>query len=133
MGWCSLVQARCKLDADDHHQTITGDSGTKLIAMARNYVPISPAQLHHETGVDDWEYIDTALVANFHLPTFAAAGEFASAITALADAVDHHPDIDIRYPGLITIHASTHVTKGVSDADVELARAISNLYKSGSY
>lgn len=101
--------------------------------MARNYVPISVEQFHQEIGVDIWEYKGTALVADFHLPTFAAAGVFASAITVLADSVDHHPDIEIRYPGIVIVHASTHVTKGVSDADVELARAISNLYKSGSY
>lgn len=101
--------------------------------MARTYTPISVTQFHQEGGVDGWDYKDTSLVADFHLPTFAAAGAFASAVTVLADSVDHHPDVDIRYPGVVTIHASTHVTKGVSDADVELARAISSLYKSRSY
>jgi 4a-hydroxytetrahydrobiopterin dehydratase len=98
--------------------------------MSRRYESVSSEQFQKETGIEHWEYVDTSLVANFHLSTFAVAGDFASAVAALADEVDHHPDIDIRYPGIVTIHASTHVTKGVSDADVELARAISNLYKS---
>ena len=98
--------------------------------MSRRYASVSSEQFRKETGVQHWEYVDTSLVANFHLSTFAAAGDFASAVAALADEVDHHPNIDIRYPGIVTIHASTHVTNGVSDADVELARAISNLYKS---
>ena len=101
--------------------------------MSRRYASVSSEQFRKETGVQHWEYVDTSLFANFHLSTFAAAGDFASAVAALADEVDHHPNIDIRYPGIVTIHASTHATKGVSDADVELARAISNLYKSGSY
>lgn len=101
--------------------------------MARSYVPVSASQFHQEIGVDDWQYKETALVADFRLSTFTAAGVFASAIATLADSVDHHPDIEIRYPGNVVVHASTHVTKGVSDADVELARAISSLYRSGSY
>lgn len=101
--------------------------------MARIYVPVDPEQFHHQDGLDHWEYSGDSLVANLHLSTFAAAGEFACAVAKLADALDHHPDVDIRYPGTVVIHSSTHVTKGVSDADIELARAISSLYTSGSY
>lgn len=98
--------------------------------MSRRYASVSSEQFRKETGVPHWEYVDTSLIANFHLSTFAAAGDFASAVAALADEVDHHPDIDIRYPAIVTVRAFTHVTKGVSDADLELARAISKLYKS---
>ncbi len=46
------------------------------------------------------------------------------AIGALADAANHHPDVDLRYSGLF-VRLVTHEAEGLSQRDVELARAIS--------
>jgi len=42
----------------------------------------------------------------------------------LADAANHHPDVDLRYAG-VTVRLWTHDVNGLSERDVELARRIS--------
>jgi 4a-hydroxytetrahydrobiopterin dehydratase len=44
-------------------------------------------------------------------------------IAVAADAMDHHPDIDIRYTK-VTISLSTHDAGGVTQADLVLAEKI---------
>jgi len=46
-----------------------------------------------------------------------------SRIAAIAEELDHHPDIDIRWR-TVTLVVSTHSAGGVTAADVELARRI---------
>ncbi len=46
------------------------------------------------------------------------------AIGRLADAANHHPDVDLRYPG-VTVTLITHEIGDVSDRDVALAQQIS--------
>ena len=44
-------------------------------------------------------------------------------VAALADEMDHHPDIDIRYS---TVHLSltTHSANGLTEKDLKLAEAV---------
>ena len=97
--------------------------------MARKYTPVSKEEF---AGAElaAWSYEKDFLNAHFDCGTFAAAGEFASSSCKLADDADHHPEVDIRYPGVVVVRLSTHVTSGVTDADVELAATIESLYKS---
>ncbi len=44
-------------------------------------------------------------------------------VAAAADALDHHPDIDIRYT-TITLVLSTHSAGGLTRKDFELAERI---------
>jgi 4a-hydroxytetrahydrobiopterin dehydratase len=46
------------------------------------------------------------------------------AIGRLADAANHHPDVDLRYRG-VTVRLVSHDVEGLSERDVELARQIS--------
>ena len=45
-------------------------------------------------------------------------------IGRLAEAAQHHPDIDLRY-GAVTVRLSTHEVRGLSQRDVSLAQQIS--------
>ena len=45
---------------------------------------------------------------------------------ALADEIDHHPDIDIRWT-TVTFALSTHSAGGVTERDLELARRIDEI------
>ena len=45
-------------------------------------------------------------------------------IGRLANAANHHPDIDLRHEG-VTVRLATHDADGLSERDVELARKIS--------
>ena len=78
-----------------------------------------------QEGVADWRVADDVASARFHTGSFATGVEFVVAIGRDADAADHHPDLDLRYPGRVHVSLSTHAIGGLSDADVALARRIS--------
>ena len=49
--------------------------------------------------------------------------DFVGRIAALAEAADHHPDLDIRYRK-VRVALSTHDSGGLTGADLELAGGI---------
>lgn len=59
----------------------------------------------------------------YRFPTFPAAVRFVDFVAELAEAADHHPDIDIRY-NRVRLTLSTHSAGGVTENDFALARAI---------
>lgn len=85
---------------------------------------ISAAQFHSSSGVEDWRVLQGSVSARFRTGDFARGIEFVRVIGDLADAANHHPDVDLRY-GEVTITLVTHDVGGLSELDVELARQIS--------
>jgi 4a-hydroxytetrahydrobiopterin dehydratase len=57
---------------------------------------------------------------------FADALAYVNAVGALAEEMDHHPDIDIRW-NRVTLRLSTHSAGGITEADLELGRRIDAL------
>ncbi|MDQ6657359.1 MAG: 4a-hydroxytetrahydrobiopterin dehydratase [Actinomycetota bacterium] len=82
-----------------------------------------------EVGLADWRFQTDddgdAIQADFHRSSFTAAGAFAAKVSSIADGLDHHPSIDIRYPDLVRVRSSSHDAGGVTDRDIKLATAIS--------
>jgi len=62
--------------------------------------------------------------AHFRTGSFAAGVGLVDVIGELADAANHHPDVDLRYSRVI-VRLVTHEVDGLSERDVELARQIS--------
>jgi 4a-hydroxytetrahydrobiopterin dehydratase len=89
--------------------------------------PISASQFHERTDLPDWRVLLRRIEATFRAPSFAGAAAFVEAIAEAADAADHHPDVDLRYPGRVHVTLTTHAVDGLSDADVALAAQISAL------
>ena len=87
-------------------------------------VRISPREFHEAGGVDDWRVVFGGAYAYFRTGSFRVGVALVSAIGDLADAANHHPDVDLRYPGL-SVRLVTHEVGGLSPRDVELARQIS--------
>lgn len=60
------------------------------------------------------------------LPTFREAVDAIVAIADVAEKMDHHPDVDLRWR---TLHLSlvSHSAGGVTELDLELARRIDAL------
>lgn len=85
---------------------------------------ITPRQFHEAAGVEDWRALFNGACAHFRTASFAQGVELVDAIGTLADAANHHPDIDLRYRG-VTVRLITHDVEGLSDRDVDLARRIS--------
>jgi 4a-hydroxytetrahydrobiopterin dehydratase len=85
---------------------------------------ITPGEFHAADGVEDWRVLIDEAWAHFRTGSFATGVALVDAIGTLADAADHHPDVDLRYAG-VTVRMWTHVSNGLSRRDVDLARQIS--------
>lgn len=85
---------------------------------------VSPRQFHAFEGVADWRVLFGGATTYFATGSFAKGVELVDAIGRLADAADHHPDVDLRYPG-VTVNLVTHEIGELSDRDVSLAQQIS--------
>jgi 4a-hydroxytetrahydrobiopterin dehydratase len=73
-----------------------------------------------------WSRRGDTLVKTFTFQRFADGIAFVNRVAKAADAMDHHPDIDIRYTK-ITCTLSTHDAGGVTDSDLKLADQIEKL------
>jgi 4a-hydroxytetrahydrobiopterin dehydratase len=71
-----------------------------------------------------WSREGDALVYTAELPTFPVAIGVVARVGEIAEERNHHPDIDIRWRSL-TFRCSTHSEGGITQRDVELAKAIS--------
>jgi 4a-hydroxytetrahydrobiopterin dehydratase len=87
---------------------------------------ITPKQFHQSEGIDDWRVLVNRATTHFRTGSFARGVEFINAIAVLADAANHHPDIDLRYTG-VTVRLTSHDIRGLSRRDVALAKEISVL------
>jgi 4a-hydroxytetrahydrobiopterin dehydratase len=70
-----------------------------------------------------WVREGSAITRTFKFSKFADGIAFVQRVAKAADAMDHHPDIDIRYTS-IRIALSTHDAGGITGMDVRLAREI---------
>jgi 4a-hydroxytetrahydrobiopterin dehydratase len=70
-----------------------------------------------------WQVFDNTLQRQWKFPSFFEGIRFINRVAELADAADHHPDIDIRYTR-ITIRLWTHTANGITEKDFDLAKQI---------
>lgn len=89
--------------------------------------PITASQFHSRHDLPDWRVVLGHAEARFRAGSFEEAAEFVRHVAAAAEGVDHHPDIDLRFPDRVHISMTTHDVGGLSDLDVALASAISLL------
>ena len=85
---------------------------------------ISSQQFEASQGVEDWRVLADGAKAHFATGSFARGVELIQVIGRLADAADHHPDVDLRYSAVM-VSLYTHEMGGISDRDVALAQQIS--------
>lgn len=81
-------------------------------------------QFHDAHGVEDWRALANGVCARFRTGSFAKGVELVDVIGELAEAANHHPDVDLRFSS-VTVRMMTHDVDGLSERDVELARQIS--------
>jgi len=82
-------------------------------------------------GLSDWRLLFSALHARFRTRSFATGLELVNRIGEEAEAMNHHPDLDLRYPHL-NVRLTSHDTGGVTARDVRLARKISEFAASAN-
>ena len=72
-----------------------------------------------------WTRRANAITRTFEFPTFPDAIAFVNRIAAVAEKMDHHPDVDIRYTK-VSCSLSTHSAGGITQKDFKLAEEIDN-------
>lgn len=70
-----------------------------------------------------WKQEGHYITKSFEFPTFMDGIAFVGRVAATAEREEHHPDIHVRYT-TVTLSVQTHSEGGVTEWDVELARAI---------
>ncbi|MCX2726961.1 4a-hydroxytetrahydrobiopterin dehydratase [Thermomicrobium sp. 4228-Ro] len=78
-----------------------------------------------------WQRQGETLVRDFKFKNFREAMTFVNRVAELAEERRHHPDITIRY-NRVQLALSTHEAGGITERDVELARAIDALVAQSS-
>ncbi len=68
----------------------------------------------------EWAEVDDGLEREFELASFPEAIAFVDRLAEVAEAENHHPDIDIRYRR-VRVRWTTHSAGGITDRDRELA------------
>jgi 4a-hydroxytetrahydrobiopterin dehydratase len=91
------------------------------------YVSVTADEFAALEGLGDWRFLLGAIAADFRAGSFPAAASLVSAVAEAAEAANHHPDFDVRYPDRVRVVLTTHAAGAVTMHDVELARKISTL------
>lgn len=73
-----------------------------------------------------WKREGDQLVKEVTRSDFVDAMGFVNEVAGLAEAANHHPDIDIRWNRVI-LHLSTHSAGGITAKDLSLAEQIDGL------
>jgi len=74
-------------------------------------------------GLDGWSGDESAITRTVRAPDFPAGIALVATVADEAEAMNHHPDIDIRWTN-VTFALSTHSEGGVTELDLKLARRI---------
>jgi len=74
----------------------------------------------------DWTRSGKEITKIIKLGDFVRAMGFVNSVALLAEKMDHHPDIDIRW-NMVTLTLSTHSAGGLTDHDFNLAKQIDAL------
>lgn len=74
-------------------------------------------------ALDGWSVSDGMLRRTITAPSFPTAIAFVGRIAEVAEELDHHPDIDIRWTA-VHLAVVTHSANGITSLDVELARRV---------
>ena len=85
---------------------------------------ITAEEFRATAGVEDWGVGVNGAVVEYHTRDFATGARLFETITGLAEAANHHPDVDIRYSH-VRVRLFTHSAKGVTVKDAALAQQIS--------
>jgi 4a-hydroxytetrahydrobiopterin dehydratase len=78
--------------------------------------------------LDGWSGDTRGLARTAELASFPAAIAAVRRVADVAEELDHHPDIDIRWR-TVTFRLSTHSAGGVTQRDIDLARRIDGLLR----
>ncbi|WP_326562766.1 4a-hydroxytetrahydrobiopterin dehydratase [Micromonospora sp. NBC_01796] len=76
--------------------------------------------------LDGWSGDPAVLTRTAELGSFPEAIDVVNRVAAVAEELDHHPDIDIRWR-TVTFRCATHSVGGVTRRDFQLAQRIDQI------
>ena len=82
-------------------------------------------------AMSGWKLDDDEIEKKYKFADFKESMLFVNAIARAAEAMDHHPEIEIKYDK-VEISISTHSEGGVTEKDFELAAQIDSVAADGS-
>jgi 4a-hydroxytetrahydrobiopterin dehydratase len=74
-----------------------------------------------------WSGGPDGIERTLELPSFRAAAEAVSIIADVAEQLDHHPDLDLRWTK-VRVAVVTHSAGGLTQLDVDLAHRVDALF-----
>jgi 4a-hydroxytetrahydrobiopterin dehydratase len=80
----------------------------------------------HLPHLHGWHGDTSSLERTVTAVDFPTAIGWVDAVAALAERLDHHPDIDIRWR-TVTFRCSTHSSGGVTGKDIDLIEQINTI------
>ena len=80
----------------------------------------------HDQAPPGWSKVLDRLVARFETGDFNTGAALVTRIAETADEMNHHPDVDLRYPHL-TVSLKSHDVDAITPRDLRLATAISQI------
>jgi 4a-hydroxytetrahydrobiopterin dehydratase len=91
---------------------------------------LSDIAIQRELGsLNGWTRRGGAIVKNYQFKSFPEGIAFLGRVADVAEAANHHPDIDIRYTKIVC-SLSTHDSGGITQKDLDLARAMDGVQES---
>lgn len=86
--------------------------------------PLTPAERQELTSdLPEWEVGETSMMRTYEFADFTEAVAFVVKTAFAAEAIDHHPEIDIRW-NRVTMRLSTHSVGALTSLDRRLASAL---------
>jgi 4a-hydroxytetrahydrobiopterin dehydratase len=96
--------------------------------MATAPVRLSEADVAQQlASLRGWQREGDAITREFVLAGFTEAAQFIAQIAPVANAMDHHPDVQIYRYKRVKIVLTTHSAGGITQNDFDLAAKIDTL------
>ncbi len=76
--------------------------------------------------LDGWERRGEAIAKSFKRGDFVGSVKFVASLVAPAEAMGHHPDLEISWD-TVTVTITSHSEGGLTAADFELAAKVDSL------
>ena len=76
--------------------------------------------------LSNWGLNNNMITKQFEFQNFSEALNFVNQIGAIAEELNHHPDITIRY-NIVTLTLTTHSSGELTEKDFDAAKAIDKL------
>lgn len=88
---------------------------------------LSEARIQDQLGkLKGWQLDGKEIQKGYQFKDFVRAMGFVNSVALLAEGIDHHPDIDIRW-NKVKLALTTHSAGGLTEKDFRLAALIDEL------